>query len=86
MKGRRRRRSKQLVDELKESQDRTGHWELKEGAADRSVWRTCLVQRLWSCGRAEQRVKGCSGKKLKRVELRVLKIVGHMRERVTVGW
>ena len=32
---------------------------LKEEAADRSVWRTCLVQRLWSCRMADQRVKGC---------------------------
>jgi hypothetical protein len=31
------RRSKQLLDDLKE---KTGHWEMKEEALDRTVWRT----------------------------------------------
>jgi hypothetical protein len=35
--GRRRRRSKQLLDNLKENR---GYWKLKEEALDRTVWRT----------------------------------------------
>jgi len=35
--GRRRRRHRQLLDNLKE---KTGHWKLKEEALDRTVWRT----------------------------------------------
>jgi hypothetical protein len=35
--GRRGRRRKQLLDDLKE---KTGYWELKEEALDRTVWRT----------------------------------------------
>jgi len=35
--GRRGRRRKQLLDDLKEN---TGYWELKEEALDRTLWRT----------------------------------------------
>jgi hypothetical protein len=35
--GRRRRRSKQLLDEL---QERRGYWELKQKALGRALWRT----------------------------------------------
>jgi hypothetical protein len=37
MKGRRGRRLKQLLDDLKEKR---GYWKLKEEALDRTVWRT----------------------------------------------
>jgi hypothetical protein len=37
--GRRRRRHKQLVDDLTETR---GYWDLKEEALDRAVWRTCF--------------------------------------------
>jgi hypothetical protein len=37
MTGRRGRRRKQLLDDLKE---KTGYWKLKEEALDRTVWRT----------------------------------------------
>jgi hypothetical protein len=37
MTGRRGRRRKQLLDDLKEKR---GYWELKEEALDRTVWRT----------------------------------------------
>jgi len=37
LKGRRRRRCKKLLDDLKE---RTGYWKLKEGAPYLTLWRT----------------------------------------------
>ena len=37
VKGRQGRRSKQLLDDLKET---TGYWKLKEEALDRTVWRS----------------------------------------------
>jgi hypothetical protein len=37
--GRQGRRRKQLLDDLKEKR---GHWKLKEGAPDGTVWRTCF--------------------------------------------
>jgi len=39
MRGRRRRRRKQIVDDLKE---KSGAWKLQEEALDRSVWGTGL--------------------------------------------
>jgi hypothetical protein len=39
MEGRRRRKCKQLLDDLKEKR---GYWELKEEALDRAVWRACF--------------------------------------------
>ena len=37
--GRRGRRSKQLLDDLKEKR---GYWKLKEEALDRTLWRICF--------------------------------------------
>jgi hypothetical protein len=37
--GSRGRRSKQLLDNLKEKR---GYWKFKEEALDRTVWRTCV--------------------------------------------
>ena len=37
--GRRERRRKQLLNDLKEKK---GYWKLKEEALDRTVWRTCF--------------------------------------------
>ena len=37
VRGRRRRRHKQLLDDLKE---KVGYWKLKEEAADHNLWRT----------------------------------------------
>ena len=37
--GRRERRRKQLLNDLKEKK---GYWKFKEEALDRTVWRTCL--------------------------------------------
>jgi hypothetical protein len=39
MKGRRRRRRKQLLDDLKEKRI---YWKLKEEALDRTLWRSCF--------------------------------------------
>jgi len=37
--GKRGRRSKQLLDDLKKAR---GYWKLKEEVLDRTVWRTCF--------------------------------------------
>jgi hypothetical protein len=39
VRGRRGRRRKELLDDLKEER---GYWKLKEEALDRTVWRTCF--------------------------------------------
>ena len=41
MMGRRRRRRKQLLDDLKRTR---GNWKLKEKALDRTLWRTRTVK------------------------------------------
>jgi len=42
---RRGRRRKQLLDDLKK---RKGYWNLKEEAADRTVWKTGFCKGLWT--------------------------------------
>jgi len=44
--GRRGRRCKKLLDDLK---DRRGYCQLKEEALDRTMWRNCFGKRLWTC-------------------------------------
>jgi hypothetical protein len=50
MTGRRGRRRKQLLDDLKE---KTRYWKLKEEALDRTVWRTRFGKRLWTCHKTD---------------------------------
>ena len=48
--GRRGRRSKKLLDDLKE---RRGYSQLKEEALDRSMWRARLEKSLWTCRKTD---------------------------------
>jgi hypothetical protein len=48
--GKRGRRRKQLLDDLKESR---GYWKLKDETLDRTVWRTRFWKRLWTCLKAD---------------------------------
>jgi len=48
--GRRGRRRKQLLDDFMEN---SVYWKLKEEALDRSVWRTHIWRRLWTCRQTE---------------------------------
>ena len=48
--GRRGRRRRKLLDDLKE---RRGYCHLKEEALDRTMWRTRFLRRLWTCGKTD---------------------------------
>ena len=48
---RRGRRSKQLLEDLKE---REGPWKLKEETPARSMWRTHIAKRLWGCRKTDR--------------------------------
>jgi len=48
--GRRGRRRRKLLDELKE---RRGYSHLKEEALDRSMWTASLWKRLWTCRKTD---------------------------------
>ena len=48
--GRRGRRRRKLLDDLKE---RRGYCHLKEEALDRTMWRTRFLRRLWTCRKTD---------------------------------
>ena len=50
MKGRRGRRSKQILDGLEEKRE---HWKLKDEALDRTVWRNRFWKMLCACRAAD---------------------------------